>query len=119
MTRLYGLFDPLVRFSTQAGERNVERVRVANGEHAPRLLAGVEGRAVGVAQSVVVHADRAVAEREEFRGTVAFVSTRGFYRRKDVSPSGQAYHWNNNAETYYRIGAGMGEAMLALLAAQE
>jgi hypothetical protein len=64
-------------------------------------------------------AQRAVAEREEFRGTVAFVSTRGFYRRKDVSPSGQAYHWNNNAETYYRIGAGMGEAMLALLAAQE
>jgi alpha-galactosidase len=62
-------------------------------------------------------AQAAVAEREEFRGNVAFVGTRDFYRPKEQSPTGQAYHWNNNAETYYLIGEGMGRAMLELLAA--
>ena len=60
-------------------------------------------------------AQAAVAEREEFRNNVAFVGTRDFYRPKEESPSGQAYHWNNNAETYYRIGEGMGKAMLELV----
>ena len=64
-------------------------------------------------------AQAAVAERPEFRGTVAFVGTRDFYRTKEESPSGQAYHWNNNAETYYLIGEGMGRAMLELLAARK
>ena len=63
-------------------------------------------------------AQAAVAEREEFRGNVAFVGTKDFYRPADQSPSGQAYHWNNNAETYYLIGAGMGEAMLGLMKEQ-
>ena len=43
--------------------------------------------------------------------TVAFVGTKDFYRPKEESPSGQAYHWNNNAETYYLIGEGMGRAI--------
>jgi alpha-galactosidase len=60
-------------------------------------------------------AQLAVAQREEFHSNVAFVGTRDFYRPKEESPSGQAYHWNNNAETYYLIGAGMGEGMLELL----
>ncbi len=60
-------------------------------------------------------AQAAVADYEEFEGTVAFVGTREFYRPPEVSPSGQGYHWNSNAETYYLIGAGMGEAMLRLL----
>ncbi len=50
----------------------------------------------------------------EFKGNVAFVGTRHFWRPKEVSPSGQGYHWNSNAETYYLIGAAMGEAMLKL-----
>ncbi len=60
-------------------------------------------------------AQKAVAQREEFQGNVAFVSTRNFWRPADQSPSGQGYHWNNNAETYYLIGEGMGKAMLKLL----
>jgi len=52
---------------------------------------------------------------QEFQGNVAFVGTREFYRPKEASPSGQAYHWNSNAETYYLIGDGMGTAMLHLL----
>jgi alpha-galactosidase len=63
----------------------------------------------------LMKAQAAVAKHEEFQGNVAFVGTRGFYRPKEVSPSGQAYHWNSNAETYYLIGDGMGKAMLRLL----
>jgi len=55
-----------------------------------------------------------VAEYKEFQGNVAFVETKAFWRPADVSPSGQAYHWNNNAETYYLIGQAMGEAMKKL-----
>jgi alpha-galactosidase len=63
----------------------------------------------------LMEAQAAVARREEFRGTVAFVGTRDFFRPKEESPTGQAYHWNNNAETYYLIGEGMGRAMVGLL----
>jgi alpha-galactosidase len=63
----------------------------------------------------LMRAQAAVAKHEEFRGNVAFVGTRDFYRPQEQSPSGQAYHWNNNAETYYLIGDGMGQAMLALM----
>ena len=45
-------------------------------------------------------AQKAVADLPEFKGNVAFVSTRNFYRPANESPSSQAYHWNNNAETY-------------------
>lgn len=63
----------------------------------------------------LMKAQAAVAQREEFRGNVAFVGTKDFWRDKAVSPSGQAYHWNNNAETFYLIGEGMGKAMLELV----
>ncbi|MFN0068577.1 MAG: sialate O-acetylesterase [Limisphaerales bacterium] len=56
----------------------------------------------------------AVAERAEFKGNVAFVGTRGFWRPEDQSPRGQDYHWNSNAETYWLIGDAMGRAMLPL-----
>ena len=60
-------------------------------------------------------AQKAVAEKPEFRSTVAFVPTRSFWRDETESPSKQGYHWNSNAETYYLIGEGMGKAMLELL----
>jgi len=63
----------------------------------------------------LMRAQAAVAEHEEFKGNVAFVGTKDFYRLKEESPSGQAFHWNNNAETYFLIGDGMANAMLALL----
>jgi alpha-galactosidase len=64
----------------------------------------------------LMKAQAAVAQYPEFKGNVAFVETRDFWRPKEVSPSGQAYHWNNSAETYFLIGNGMGEAMKKLLA---
>ncbi|MAW61462.1 MAG: hypothetical protein CMJ94_11580, partial [Planctomycetes bacterium] len=42
-----------------------------------------------------------------------------FWRDKADSPSGQAYHWNNNAETFYLIGEGMGRAMLELISGKQ
>lgn len=63
----------------------------------------------------LMKAQAAVAKRKEFQGNVAFVGTKDFYRPKEESPSGQSYHWNTNAETYYLIGEGMGKAMLSLL----
>ena len=66
----------------------------------------------------LMKAQAAVAEHKEFQGNVAFVKTTAFWRPKEQSPSGQNYHWNSNAETYYLIGEGMGEAMKRLLAAK-
>lgn len=63
----------------------------------------------------IMKAQAAVATYPEFTGNVAFVSTKLMWRDASVSPSGQAYHWNNNAETYYLIGAAMGDAMLDLI----
>jgi alpha-galactosidase len=63
----------------------------------------------------LMKAQAAVAEQPEFKGNVAFVGTKSFWREKDQSPSGQGYHWNSNAETYYLIGESMGKAMIMLL----
>ncbi|MFG0333765.1 MAG: sialate O-acetylesterase [Maioricimonas sp. JB049] len=63
----------------------------------------------------LMKAQAAVAEYEEFRGNVAFVGTRDFWRPEAESPSKQGYHWNSNAETYWLIGQGMGRAMVKLL----
>ncbi|MGE3805374.1 MAG: sialate O-acetylesterase [Gemmataceae bacterium] len=62
----------------------------------------------------LMKAQAAVADYPEFKGNVAFVGTKKFWRDKEVSPSGQAYHWNTNAETYYLIGEAMGQAMTKL-----
>ena len=63
-------------------------------------------------------AQAAVAKYPEFEGNVAFVGTKKFYRESDQSPSKQGYHWNSNAETYYLIGAAMGQAMMQMLRAE-
>ena len=62
----------------------------------------------------LMKAQAAVAEYPEFKGNVAFVGTKAFWREKEDSPTGQAYHWNTNAETYYLIGESMGQAMKRL-----
>lgn len=63
----------------------------------------------------LMRAQAAVAERAEFRGNVAFVGTRAFWRTTELSPNKQGYHWNSNAESYYLIGEAMGEAMKRLI----
>lgn len=70
-------------------------------ERHPRALALMERQA-------------SVAGLPEFAGNVAFVPTRRFWRDARNSPSGQGYHWNSNAETYWLIGEAMGLAMREL-----
>ncbi len=63
----------------------------------------------------LMKAQAAVAEVPEFKGNVAFVGTKDFWRPAEASPANQGYHWNRNAETYFLIGDAMGKAMLKLL----
>lgn len=63
----------------------------------------------------LMRAQAAVAEHKEFKGNVAFVGTRAFWRPAEASPSDQGYHWNSSGETYYLIGDAMGRAMNDLL----
>lgn len=64
----------------------------------------------------LMKAQAAAAEHDEFKGNVAFVGTRAFWRPESESPSNQSYHWNSSAETYYLIGDAMGQAMKRLTA---
>lgn len=63
----------------------------------------------------LMKAQAAVAEYPEFKGNVAFVGTKDFWRPAEASPANQGFHWNRNAETYFLIGDAMGKAMLKLL----
>ena len=54
----------------------------------------------------------------EFAGNVKCIDARPFWRDKSVSPSGQGYHYNHNAETYMEVGSALGWAMAELLAAK-
>ena len=54
----------------------------------------------------------------EFAGNVKAVDARGFWRDKSVSPSGQGYHYNHNAETQMEVGNALGQAMAELLSKQ-
>jgi len=63
---------------------------------------------------MIMNAQAAVAEHADLKGTVAYVETRDLFRPPDVSPTMQGYHWNGNAETYFLMGIGMGEAMKKL-----
>ena len=63
----------------------------------------------------VMAAQKAAAEREEFKDTVKYVETRSCFRDGPVSPRPIRYHWCCNAESYYLIGEGIGKAMIELL----
>ena len=62
----------------------------------------------------IIQAQAAPLKHKEFKGTVACVETRDFFRPPEVSPSRQGYHWNSNAETYFLLGDSMGRAMIRL-----
>ena len=51
----------------------------------------------------------------EFGGTVTTVDTRPFDFGEMLSPSSDATHWNHNAESYFNVGEGMAQAMMALI----
>lgn len=87
-------------------------------KHLPFVIAetGMSGHSEKHRRALsLMKAQAAVAEHDEFKGNVAFVGTKDFFRSREESPSGQAYHWNSNAETYFLIGDGMAKAMLRLM----
>lgn len=55
------------------------------------------------------------AKYPQFKGNVATVDARPFWRDEKISPSNFGYHWNHNGPTHYEIGHAMGEAMVKLL----
>ncbi|MFK7788848.1 MAG: SGNH/GDSL hydrolase family protein, partial [Phycisphaeraceae bacterium] len=59
-----------------------------------------------------VQAQKNVGLNDPFASTI---DTRPFWREADVSPADQGFHWNQNGETMYLIGEGMGEAMVTLV----
>lgn len=71
----------------------------------------------------IVAAQMAVSDPKkypEFDGTVATVDTRPFSRDPyPASPSDLGYHWNNNCESYWLVGKGMGQAMVELVLRKE
>jgi alpha-galactosidase len=96
--------------------------RDLGAEDLPFVIAetGMSGRTEAHPRALsLMKAQAAVANKPEFHGNVAFVGTRDFFRPREESPSGQAYHWNSNAETYYLIGEAMGKAMLELIGSHQ
>ncbi|MBM3955049.1 MAG: sialate O-acetylesterase [Planctomycetes bacterium] len=59
---------------------------------------------------------KAVTQRDEFRGTTRFVPTRDFVRAPEQSPNpGHGHHEFGNAETYLLVGDALGRGMVELL----
>ena len=118
-----GWNDGLSHEMVAAYEENLVRLikdvrREWKTPHLPAVIAvsGFGGRNQKVDRRLgIIAAQHGAAKREDFKGTVASVETRDFFRPREQSPGGQGYHWNNNAETYYHIGEGMGKAMVELL----
>jgi len=74
---------------------------------------GNGGPKAGANMIAIREAQKAAAERPEFKGSVTFVSTTAFARPKEDSPNvGHGHHWFGNAESYFLIGDALGRAML-------
>ncbi len=83
--------------------------------HAPNLPV-VIGETGNCNHMIFRKAQAAVAQRAELKATVAFVPTARFRRPAKQSPNvGHGHHWFGNAESYFRIGQALGDAMKGLL----
>jgi hypothetical protein len=64
----------------------------------------------------IKNAQKAVAEKPEFKGTVKRVETGGFVRKPEDSPHpGHGHHEFGNAETYFLVGDALAKGMLELM----
>ncbi|MCH7226100.1 hypothetical protein [Haloferula sp. A504] len=71
----------------------------------------------GSSADVIFKAQLAVSDPErhpDLAGTVGSVDTTGYWRDESVSPKGQGFHYNHNAETYLLTGDALGRAMIEL-----
>lgn len=81
-------------------------------------LAVGTGDVGGNIDKYLIPAQFAVADASkhpEFAGNVLTAETRDFHHPASVSPGGQGYHWNNNCDSYWRVGKVMGENMVKLI----
>lgn len=68
------------------------------------------------AAAAIRKAQKAAAERPEFKGTVRFVETQDFVRKGEDSPHpSHGHHEFGNAETYFLVGDAAAKGMLELL----
>jgi alpha-galactosidase len=86
----------------------------------PAVIAtvGFGGHRMDMKYLPILNAQMAVsnpAKHPDFKGNVASVDTRDFWREVDESPANQDYHYNRNAETYLLVGDALGRAMVGLL----
>jgi alpha-galactosidase len=93
-----------------------------NAPKAPFVVAtcgfnGGEGWEPGSSADTIFNAQMNVgdpAKHPDFAGNVKSVDTRAFYRKPEVSPRNQSFHYHGNAETYMLVGEAMGKAMVEL-----
>jgi alpha-galactosidase len=93
-----------------------------NAPNAPFVVAtcgfnGGEGWESGSSADTIFKAQMSVsdpAKHPEFSGNVKSVDTRSFYRKPEVSPRNQSFHYHGNAETYMLVGESMGKAMVEM-----
>ena len=78
-----------------------------------------EGTWIGNLQNYVLPAQINAIENGGHEN-VAYVDTRDFWPEADESPEEDfGFHWYNNAESFLRIGDGLGEAMFDLLGGED
>ena len=66
-----------------------------------------------------LNVDGSTGKYPEFAGNVKTMEARGYWRDTTISPSGQGYHYNWNAETYLLVGDALGRGMVELLSADD
>lgn len=90
------------------------KLPVVVGEMTGPWLKG--GKDLPAAAAAIRNAQKAAAQRPEFKGTVLFVETADFVRRPEDSPNpGHGHHEFGNAETYFLVGDALGKGMVSLL----
>ena len=78
-------------------------------------LSFVVGQTGNANNEALWEGQKAATLRPEFKGQAMYVPTRSFLRDPEQSPNqGHAHHWFGNAESYLRVGAGLGQAMVTL-----
>ncbi|MFW6171620.1 MAG: sialate O-acetylesterase [Planctomycetota bacterium] len=90
-----------LRKDFDAGDAKFVLATIAFGGH---QLSG-PGLTIAKAQLAV---DGDAGNYPEFKGNVAAVDARPFWRDKEISPSGAGYHYNHNAATYMDVGDALG-----------
>lgn len=78
-------------------------------------LSFVVGQTGNANNEALWEGQKAATLRPEFKGQAMYVPTRSFLRDPEQSPNqGHAHHWFGNAESYLRVGDGLGQAMVTL-----